>query len=307
MSKSHDHHHHHHHHHDLDGRALVWSILINITITTAQIIGGVLSGSLALLSDAVHNLSDVLALIFAYIAKKLSQKEATLDYTYGLKRSEILATLINSVILVVVGIGLFYEAIIRLLEPQTIDSSVVIILAVVGIVGNGGSVLLLSAGAKHSMNMRSAYLHLLVDMLTSVAVLIGGLAMYYLNMPYVDSLLTIFIAVYLCYSSWGLINDSVRILMQFTPSQLDLSKLIAELSAMPSIKNIHKLHSWQLCDDDIYLDANVETYSDHTISECARIRSDIELICKKEAYNINNLRLEFSFSDDSSNDNLAGQ
>ena len=231
-----NHSHHHHHHHDLDGKALVWSIIINITITAAQIAGGLLSGSLALLTDAIHNLSDVFALAASYIANRLAAKESTLQYTYGLKRAEILASFINAAMLIIVGLGLFYEAIIRLFKPQLVDSYIVIILALVGIVGNGLSVLLLSSGAKHNMNMKSAYLHLLVDMLTSVAVLIGGIGMYYFNTPYIDSILTILIAVYLSYSSVFLLIDSAKILMQFTPRHLDLDKLLAELCEIPSIK-----------------------------------------------------------------------
>ena len=158
MGIGHDHgnhsHHHHHHHHDLDGKALVWSIIINITITAAQIAGGLLSGSLALLTDAIHNLSDVFALAASYIANRLAAKKSTLQYTYGLKRAEILASFINAAMLIIVGLGLFYEAIIRLFKPETVDSYIVIILALVGIVGNGLSVLLLSSGAKHNMNMK---------------------------------------------------------------------------------------------------------------------------------------------------------
>ena len=290
-----NHSHHHHHHHDLDGKALVWSIIINITITAAQIAGGLLSGSLALLTDAIHNLSDVFALAASYIANRLAAKESTLQYTYGLKRAEILASFINAAMLIIVGLGLFYEAIIRLFKPQLVDSYIVIILALVGIAGNGLSVLLLSSGAKHNMNMKSAYLHLLVDMLTSVAVLIGGIGMYYFNTPYIDSILTILIAVYLSYSSVFLLIDSAKILMQFTPRHLDLDKLLAELCEIPSIKNIHQIHAWQLSDSDTYLEAHVETLENLKLSECSDLRAQILTICKKEPYNIKFLTTQFEF------------
>ncbi len=308
MSIGHDHgiKNHHHHHHDLDGKALIWSIIINISITSAQVIGGVLSGSLALLSDAMHNLSDVLALIFSYVANRLATKESTLRYTFGLKRAEILASFINSLILVLVGLGLFYEAAMRLLEPETIDSFTVIVLALVGILGNGLSALLLSSGAKHNMNMKSAYLHLLVDMLTSIAVLLGGMGMYYFNAPYIDSILTILIAIYLCYSGWFLLIDSVKILMQFTPRHLDLVKLLAELREIPSIKNIHHVHAWQLSDSDIYVEAHVETLENLKLSECSDIRTQILKVCRKKTYNINNLITQFEFNEGCSSDTLTG-
>ena len=306
MGLGHDHGNHSHHHHDLHGKALVWSIIINLSITSAQVIGGVLSGSLALLSDAVHNLSDVLALIFSYVANRLAAKESTLEYTFGLKRAEVLASFINALILLVVGSGLLFEAVIRLFNPQAIDSFIVIGLAIVGIIGNGASVLLLSSGAKHNMNMKSAYLHLLVDMLTSVAVLIGGLGMYYFNTPYIDSILTILIAIYLGYSSWFLFIDSAKILMQFTPRHLDLSKLLAELSEIPSIKNIHHVHAWQLGDSDIYLEARIETVENLKLSECSNVRAQILSVCKEKAHNIKHLTTQFEFQASGDNDILTG-
>ena len=302
MKHSHDHDHshhhlanHHHHNHDLDGKALYYSILINVIITVSQAIGGIMSGSLALLSDATHNLSDVLALIFSFIAKRLSQKESTVHYTFGLKRAEIISALVNGVILICVGIGLFYEAVRRLLEPQMISGDIVIVLAIVGIIGNGLSVLILAKGSQHSMNMKSAYLHMLTDMLTSICVLVGGIAIRFFNTPYIDSILTILIACYLCYSSYFLIIDSLKILMQFAPQQIDLSKLLAELCAIPSIKNIHHVHLWQLSDNDIYFEAHFEINEDMTLSQIMTIRERINAKCSNKPYNINHITSQFEY------------
>ena len=132
-------------------------------------------------------------------------------------------------------------------------------------------------------------------MLTSVAVLIGGIGMYYFNTPYIDSILTILIAVYLCYSSVFLLIDSAKILMQFTPRHLDLDKLLAELCEIPSIKNIHQIHAWQLSDSDTYLEAHVETLENLKLSECSDLRAQILTICKKEPYNIKFLTTQFEF------------
>ena len=171
-------HQHPHNHSILSGRNLLISIILNLLITIAQIIGGFLSGSLALISDAVHNFSDVISLIISYIANKLShKKKQTIHYTFGYKRAEIIAAFINASSLIIVAIFLGIEAIKRLNTPYKIESDLVIWLAILGVAVNGFSVLLLKKDAKHNLNMKSAYLHLLTDMLTSVAVFIGGLLM----------------------------------------------------------------------------------------------------------------------------------
>ena len=191
-------HNHNHSHHKLSGRNLLISIFLNILITTAQIIGGIISGSLALISDAVHNLSDVISLVISYIANLLTnKKKQTLEKTFGYKRAEIIAAFVNAATLIVIAVFLGIEAIKRFNNPKIINSELVIWLALLGIAFNGFSVLLLRKDAAHNMNMRSAYLHLLSDMLTSVAVLAGGLLMKYFEIYWVDAVLTILISIYL--------------------------------------------------------------------------------------------------------------
>ena len=170
---------HQHSHTEVKGKNLLFSIVLNIVITVAQIIGGIISGSLALLSDALHNFSDVLALAFSWYANKLSKKEASLNHTFGYKRAELIAAFINAITLIVVALFLIYEAAHRLFHPEPIQSAVVIWLALLGIFANGGSVILLKKEADHNLNMKSAYLHLLTDMMASIAVLIGGIVMKY--------------------------------------------------------------------------------------------------------------------------------
>ena len=180
MAHSHSHNHSHcHHHGDLRGRNLVISIFLNLLITAAQVVGGLVSGSLALLSDALHNFSDVLSLVISYVANRLAKKKASKYKTFGYKRAEILAAFINAATLIIVAILLIIEAIERFKNPQEIESNLVIWLSLLGIVANGFSVLLLKKDSNTNMNMRSAYIHLLTDMLASVAVLIGGLLMQF--------------------------------------------------------------------------------------------------------------------------------
>ena len=193
---------HTHNHQVLTGKNLLISIFLNILITIAQLIGGFISGSLSLISDAVHNFSDVVSLIISYAANLLShKKQQTLEYTFGYKRAEIIAAFINAASLVVIAVFLGFEAVERINNPQIIESTLVIWLAILGVAANGFSVLLLRKDAKHNLNMKTAYLHLLTDMLTSVAVLIGGLLMKYYQVYWVDAILTLLISVYLIFIS----------------------------------------------------------------------------------------------------------
>ena len=209
MSHSHSHSHNHSHSHkDLKGRNLIITIFLNILITVAQAIGGIISGSLSLLSDALHNFSDVISLIISYVATLLSKKKASVSKTFGYKRAEIIAAFVNSSTLIIVAIILIKEAVERFVNPVEIESNLVIWLSLLGILANGFSVLLIKKDAKVNMNMKSAYLHLFTDMMASVAVLIGGILMKFYEFYWVDPTLTILIALYLIYMGYDLLKTS---------------------------------------------------------------------------------------------------
>jgi len=270
MAHNHAHSHndsHGHSHPDLKGRKLLLSILLNIGITVAQAIGGVISGSLSLLSDALHNFSDVLSLIVSYIADRYSKKDASVTKTFGYKRAEIIAAFVNSATLIIVAVYLIYEAILRFMDPHTIESGLVIWLAILGIIFNGFSVLLLFKDSKSNMNMRSAYLHLLTDMAASVAVLIGGLLMKYFEWFWVDSLLTVLIALYLLIMGYDLLKSSFKVLMLFTPDDLNLEVINKAVCKIPEIKNMHHIHIWQLNEQETHLEAHVEFHEDITLTQ----------------------------------------
>lgn len=271
-------HNHQHSHRDLKGKKLLFTILLNIFITAAQTVGGVLSGSLSLLSDALHNFSDVISLLISYIADLYSKKEASLKRTFGYKRAEIIAAFINSATLIIVAFYLIYEAIKRFLNPQEIESGLVIWLALLAIAANGFSVLLLKKESKENMNMRSAYLHLFTDMSASIAVLIGGLLMKYYNWFWVDSTLTILIAIYLLIMGYDLLKSSFKVLMLFTPDALNLNKISESITQIPEIKNVHHIHIWQLNERETHLEAHVDFQKDITISEFDIILNRIEKI-----------------------------
>ncbi len=268
-------HNHSHSHPTITGKNLLLSIILNIIITVAQLIGGFISGSLALISDAVHNFSDVISLIISYLANILSnRKKQTLQYTFGYKRAEIIAAFINASTLIVVAIILGIEAVKRFNTPKEINSDLVIWLAILGIAVNGFSVLLLKKDAKNNLNMKSAYLHLLTDMLTSVAVLIGGLLMKYYQIYLVDALLTLMISIYLIYMSWDILVTSLKILMLFAPEHIKIEEVVNEVLKVNEIKNIHHVHIWQLNDHDCHFEAHIEFKENIKLS-------DFDLVCEQ--------------------------
>lgn len=294
MSKDHKHDHKHDHsHHHISGKNIGITILLNIMITIAQMIGGAISGSVALLTDALHNFSDVISLLLSYFTNRLAKRKSTLKQTYGYKRAEILSAFINSATLIFIAIYLIIEAIDRFYNPQPVLSDLVIYFAFGSIVINFISVLLLSKDAKENMNMKSAYLHLLTDVMTSVAVMIGGILMKYFEIYWIDSVLSILIAIYLIYSSYKILWASIKILMQFTPEEVDVEKISDEIKALDQIKNVHHVHFWQLNDKQLFFEAHIDLELDLRITEFQEILNEIEEVLKKHQITHFNIQPEY--------------
>ncbi len=298
------HHHHHghqHSHNDLKGRNLLISIVLNIAITVSQVIGGLISGSLALLSDALHNFSDVLSLIISYVAALLGKKKASKNKTFGYKRAEILAAFINAATLMVVAVILMIEAVERFFDPQEIGSNLVIWLSLIAILGNGFSVLLLRKDSEDNMNMKSAYLHLLTDMMASVAVLVGGLLMKFFQIYWVDAALTMAIGVYLIYMGYDLLKESTKVLMLFTPKSIEVKEIVESICTLKPVKNVHHVHIWQLNEEEIHLEAHIDFKEDIKLSEFDKILVDIEEhVYHKHGINHVNIQPEFDKCDSKS-------
>ena len=289
---------HHHHHIITSGKNLILPIILNVGITVAQIIGGLVSGSMALLSDAAHNFSDVLALIFSYIAAKLMGRERTLKETFGYKRAGIFAAFINAATLMIIATILVQEAIERLMNPRPIEGEIVIYLAALGILFNGVSALLVKKGAETDINMRSAYLHLFTDMLTSIAVLIGGFAIKYFGFYWVDGVLTIIISIYLIFSSWTIFYDSVRIFMQFTPAQISIEDIANEITLIQGVKNIHHVHAWKLDDHEMMFEGHLDLEADYTISQFEIILEEVGTILQRSDIHHFNIQPEWVRDDE---------
>jgi len=290
MSNLHTHNH-QHSHKQLKGTNLFISILLNILITVAQVIGGLVSGSLALLSDALHNFTDVISLIVSYIATVLSRKSASLHKTFGYKRAEILAAFVNASTLIIIAVLLIKEAIMRFQHPHEIKSGLVIWLSLLGIIVNGLSVLLLKKDSERNMNMRSAYLHLLTDMLASVAVLIGGLLMKFYEIYWIDSVLTLVIALYLVWVGFDLLKDSFHVLMLFAPENIPIQDIVKEVQKLEQIKNVHHVHVWQLNEDETHFEAHVDFNENITLSQFDEVLNEIEELLFHK-FNINHVNIQ---------------
>ena len=301
MSKDHKNHEHSHHHHSIDvdkmGKKIVVSIFLNVLITVSQIVGGLIANSMALLSDALHNFSDVISLVISYIANKLSKKKYKHDKTFGYRRAEVIAAFINSATLIVIAVFLGKEAIERFTEPVIINSDLVIWMAVASIIINFVSVMILKDGAEDNMNIKSAYLHLLSDVVTSVAVMAGGLAMKFYDIYWVDSALSIIIAIYLLYASWGLLMQSLKVLMQFVPKGIDIEDISKEIVTIEDVKNIHHVHVWQLDDKQIHFECHVDLEKDISISDFEIIQEEVEHILEHRGIGHVTLQPEFSTVD----------
>ena len=286
--------HSHHHHHEVKGRRLLITIVLNAVITLSQIIGGIYSGSLALLSDALHNFSDVMTLIITYVANRIAKRSPTYEKTFGYKRAEIIAALFNASVLIGTGFFLIIEAAQRIAEPETVDSMIVIALAFLGILFNAAGLLLIKDDAHHNMNIKAAYLHLMTDVMTSVAVLIGGIAIYFYQLYWIDPLISILIALYLIYAAYAIVRDSTRILMQFTPAHIDLGTIEKLACEHPALSNIHHIHIWQLNDHEIFLEAHVDFNENLSLEEvmctCAAVEEKI-----KKAFDITHVTLQSEF------------
>lgn len=273
------------------------SILLNAVITITQAIGGVLSGSLALLSDALHNFSDVISLIISFVANRYATKAASEEKTFGYKRAEIIAAFINAASLIILASFLIYESILRFITPEPIQADWVIALAILGIVVNGLSVLLLHSSAAQNMNLKSAYLHLMSDMSASVAVLLGGIAMYYYEWFWVDSVLTLGIALYLLVMGYQLLKDSFHVLMLFTPDSIDLKKLRLAIKIDPRIQNIHHLHVWRVNEYENHLEAHIDFNENISIADFDEILEKIEAILLHD-FGVNHVNIQPEYKKD---------
>ena len=284
--------HENHHHHEASwGKRLLASMVMNLLIPAVQIYGGILSGSMALISDALHNLSDFVSLVINYAALIIGKRGPTLKHTFGFKRVEIFATLISVALLYGAAFYIAAEAWQRFRSPQPIAGQLVIWIALIGFAGNILSALLLHAGSKVNLNMKSAFLHMLADAATSLGVAALGVIWLFQPWYWLDPLFSWLIVVMILYSGWGLIKDSVLILMNATPPGIDLQEIQKALEGIDGITDIHDLHVWNPSSESIALAAHI-TVPDQMLGRVDELATKVRTILSDQ-FQIDHPTLQF--------------
>lgn len=282
-------------HHDdmskLSDRRIIWSVVLNVGLTVAEVVGGVLSGSVALIADALHNFNDAMALVVTLVARRVSRRQADNQYTFGYKRAELIGATINLTALIVVGLFLIIEAIKRLIDPHPIDGWTVIIVAAIALAVDIGTAWLLWAMSKGSLNVRAAFIHNVSDALASVAVLVGGVCVVLWGVTVVDPLLTFLIAGYILYQGFKAMRGAVRILMQAAPVGMDIQEVIDTLNALDGVDHVHHAHVWQIDEHRRSLEAHVMV-SETDAAQWSAIKGRIKA-CLAQRFDIDHSTLEF--------------
>ncbi|MFC2129252.1 cation diffusion facilitator family transporter [Bacteroidota bacterium] len=283
-----------HQHQPVNDKNLLVATLLNLVVTIAELAGGIVSNSLALLSDALHNLSDTFATFIAYLASRISKKEANPKKTFGYKRVEILAAMLNAVILIVICIYLFKEAYERIQNPEPINTMIVIVVAMIGLIGNVLSVAILRKDSKKNINVKAAYVHLIGDSLSSVVVIIAAVSIQIFELLWIDPIITVLIGIYLIREGFVILKETVNILMQATPENIDLDKIKIKVEALDEVYNIHHMHAWNLTDHEIHFEAHVDLSADYKLSAVKPVQNKIEKLLKSR-FRIHHITLQFEY------------
>jgi len=244
------------HGHDSNGKNIGWAVLINIGITLTEAIGGTLSGSLALLSDAGHNLADVISLGLSFVGEKLSNQKPTRRHTFGFKRTEIFTALINSLSLVGIAFFIVVEALKRISAPPELSLGLMLSIATIGLIGNLFSMLILGK-RESNLNVKAAYLHLFYDAISSVAVIGSGLLIFLTGWVILDLAVSLLIAGLVLWSGLGVIKRTIHIFMQGVPEHLEFDRILQDILKVPGISSVHGLHIWSIDSSDVFLSCHV--------------------------------------------------
>lgn len=252
---------HGHHHHHVDpgagDRRVALAVGVNLALTVAQVVGGIFAGSLALIADALHNFSDAISLIIAFAARKIARRPSDAAMTFGYGRVEVVAALINYTTLIVIGLYLAYEAVMRFIDPQGVDGWIVVIIAAIALIVDVVTALLTFALSKESVNIRAAFLHNVADALGSVAVIIAGSLILLYDWRLVDPLVTLLIAGYILWQAFAEIGAVIRILMLGSPPDIRTDAVIGRMETVEGVAGIHHAHFWQMNEHDNALDAHL--------------------------------------------------
>ena len=266
--------HHHVHVKDTSGSRLLMTLALNFMIPVVQIIGGFYAHSMALISDATHNFSDFTSILISYIAFRIGKKGASVQNTFGYRRAEIMAALINVVILTGASAFIIYGAIHRLHHLQTVSGLIVVYVAGIGILGNGFSAWLLHRDSKHSLNVRSAFIHMIGDFLFSVAVLLNGLVLIYKPWYWLDPVLSLLIVLLILKNCWTILKEATAVLMNATPKNVDLKNIHHHIEKIQGVQSAHYLHAWNVSASSVAFSCHVVVH-DQQLSNTEKLANKI--------------------------------
>ena len=287
----------HHQHAPESDRGLLGAVFINILLTLAQVIGGIISGSLSLIADALHNLSDAASLGIALFARTIGRKPADKTKSFGYQRAEVIAALINLTLLITVSLYLIYEAVWRILEPQIVTGLIVVVVAGVAFVVDMVTALITFRMSKNSLNMKAAFLHNLADALTSIGVIIAGALILLYQWYWVDTLLTFLIAGFVLWQGIIMLPKTIHLLMEGTPENLSSDEIKASLEEAKDVEDVHHIHIWNLDEHRIALEAHV-VVATNELQEVEVIKRKLKEILK-DRFKITHSTLEFEYFNES--------
>lgn len=293
MGEHHQHDHGHHHHHHGTGNIKV-AFFLNLAFTIIEIIGGLFTNSMAILSDALHDFGDSISLGLSWYFQKVSQKHKDKKYSYGYKRFSLIGALVNSIILFVGSIFILSETIPRIYNPQTPDALGMIWLAILGIIINGAAVFRLKKG--ESLNEKVVSLHLMEDVLGWVAVLIGAVVMYFYNLPIIDPLLSLGIACFILFNVFKNLKSVFKIIMQGVPHNTNQKKIKTFIEGLDGVENIHDLHIWSMDGQYNVLTVHIVTKQNLQLQDLIPLKQKVHEELK--TYGINHATLEFETKDE---------
>ncbi|MAT66720.1 MAG: cation transporter [Gammaproteobacteria bacterium] len=282
-------HEHHHNTQALGDRRLGWAIAVNLLLTVAQVIGGLVSGSLALIADALHNFSDASSLLIAWVARRIGRRPPDRLRTFGYKRAEVIAALINLTTLVLIGLYLIYAAMWRMFEPQVIEGWTVIIVAAIALVVDIVTALLTHSLARNSLNLRAAFLHNVSDAMASVGVILAGSLILLYGWYWSDTLLTLLIAGYVLYQAAGTLPETIHLLMSGAPADISVEEVAGVMEAIPGVRDVHHIHLWRIDEHHNSLEAHV-VIDDYAHTDAVRTQLKQAL---GERFDIHHSTLEF--------------
>ena len=255
-------HNHSHNHSNERVKNLFLSIVLNTIITLTEFIGGLISGSLSLLSDAGHNFSDVISLILGYVGEIFSRKKADYKHSFGFKRIKVFTALINAITLIVLGILIIIEGIHKIGHPSPITTGLMLIIGFIGLLGNLFSIVLLRSHKDENINMKAAYLHLFYDTLSSVIVIVSAVFIFFTGFYIFDIIASLIIAVMMLFSGYKIIKSTVHIFMTGVPENIDMKEIVDSIKKISDITNIHDLHIWSIDSEEVFLSAHIKVKND---------------------------------------------